>query len=954
MKLEDAAGSKTHVCPRVMTYLHRASCHPPLTGANIVMAEMQSWIVSANLELPVDSAIDEVLKWIPTRAAWYSKAIVHASQMPPTDSEVSELVDSILAGAESAETSADVTKEQLSLINSQSARVRLKAISSVTDVNQLAPGQTLSFAETGLTVVFGSNGSGKSGYNRILRQIGQVRGPAGSVLTNVFGEATGGPQATISWLHDEEPNEHLWTPHTSTPEELRNVTLFDSRAAGHHVQDRAEAAFIPEVLRVLSALSEVIERVEIDLKDRKTHNEGRAQPLPELRNDSPFLQQMRRLHVEGTVEAILAAATLSIDDVKRHTEVEALLTVATTQNPAKQAESLLRLASELEITAARIARIDSAVGESAMATAHENAVRITEQTAAVTASALLVEGVELPGISSSSWKILWEAAREYSKTAYPAHVFPHTGPDARCVLCQRELDQNAAARLQTMEAYIRDTAVETLRTLTAEVDIALEVGKILVASNVVTVSQELSDKFSTTPNSESVPDGGANGAPAASQRTDIAARLAKFSESVAARLNSIVTASRPSAARNWPITPDGWHVSPLIEEANAQALVWREQAGALSLLSDKGVVEKLENESAGFAERRAIEAASDSLKTERDRLAELGQLDAALATCRRAPLTSLHGKLSERLITDSLRSLLVEELRNLGAGTLKVSLVKSPSVNGRSTFKLAFDGVKANHSFADVFSEGENRIIGLAGFFTELAYSRSSSAIVLDDPVSSLDHAYRSKVAARIAHEALTRQVIVFTHDMAFLEALCHYAPDTGAGLQHVVLERSKNGAGVLDPHLPPYGANVAARIGYIKNTLQNDKRLHAEQSINAWQAKSRALAIELRRTWERAIEEILLNRVVTRFNREVSPNSLREVTVDDVDWRAIEHAMRTLSRLAPHDEPLGAQDEAASPEDLATLIADLENWVVDVKRRRKVTGARLKHNTKPEFLAGD
>jgi hypothetical protein len=48
--------------------------------------------------------------------------------------------------------------------------VALKCIKDVARVNALADSQVLKFRETGLTVVFGGNGSGKSGYARVLTE----------------------------------------------------------------------------------------------------------------------------------------------------------------------------------------------------------------------------------------------------------------------------------------------------------------------------------------------------------------------------------------------------------------------------------------------------------------------------------------------------------------------------------------------------------------------------------------------------------------------------------------------------------------------------------------------------------------------------------------------------------------------------------------------------------------
>ena len=67
-----------------------------------------------------------------------------------------------------------------------------------------------------------------------------------------------------------------------------------------------------------------------------------------------------------------------------------------------------------------------------------------------------------------------------------------------------------------------------------------------------------------------------------------------------------------------------------------------------------------------------------------------------------------------------------------------------------------------------MLSEGEHRCVAIAAFLAELSTSESNSAIVFDDPVSSLDHVYKDNVAERLAEEGKNRQVIVFTHDHVF------------------------------------------------------------------------------------------------------------------------------------------------------------------------------------------
>jgi wobble nucleotide-excising tRNase len=78
-------------------------------------------------------------------------------------------------------------------------------------------------------------------------------------------------------------------------------------------------------------------------------------------------------------------------------------------------------------------------------------------------------------------------------------------------------------------------------------------------------------------------------------------------------------------------------------------------------------------------------------------------------------------------------------------------------------------GVSGGHRPIDILSEGEQTALGLAGLFTEVHFDDSKSTLVLDDPVSSLDHERRKNVANRIAELPKERQVIVFTHDLSFV-----------------------------------------------------------------------------------------------------------------------------------------------------------------------------------------
>ena len=53
--------------------------------------------------------------------------------------------------------------------------MKLLAVRGVKNVNRLRPDQRLTFGTDGVTVVFGFNGSGKSGYARLVKQMVRTR-----------------------------------------------------------------------------------------------------------------------------------------------------------------------------------------------------------------------------------------------------------------------------------------------------------------------------------------------------------------------------------------------------------------------------------------------------------------------------------------------------------------------------------------------------------------------------------------------------------------------------------------------------------------------------------------------------------------------------------------------------------------------------------------------------------
>lgn len=154
----------------------------------------------------------------------------------------------------------------------------------------------------------------------------------------------------------------------------------------------------------------------------------------------------------------------------------------------------------------------------------------------------------------------------------------------------------------------------------------------------------------------------------------------------------------------------------------------------------------------------------------------------------------------------------------------------------------------------EVLSEGEQRALALASFMAEVSLVEGHGAIIFDDPMSSLDHAHRERVARRLVQEASKRQVIVFTHDLPFALHLADEASVQKVEASAMSVRRVRQRAGLVFPELPFAGIKVNERLERIKKmATEADGALDAGE-VERSENLVRTGYGRLRETWERGV----------------------------------------------------------------------------------------------------
>jgi len=294
-------------------------------------------------------------------------------------------------------------------------------------------------------------------------------------------------------------------------------------------------------------------------------------------------------------------------------------------------------------------------------------------------------------------------------------------------------------------------------------------------------------------------------------------------------------------------------------------------------------------------------------------------------------------ELASAAVTSALKDALDAEFATMEMGHIKTKL-KERNVKGRILHQLLLD-VATSSKVEDILSEGEQRAIALGSFLAELRLAEHSAAIVFDDPVSSLDHKRRGRLAKRLASESLQRQVIIFTHDIVFLSQLQAECTALGTcpGLRFI--ERIAKHAGVIQKGLPWDHKSYKERIDCLEKEQKRFEKL-------PWPADPHeALAREmiqqysfLRATVERVVQDFVLNATVKRFEDYIRVDKLKLVV--GLEEAEVTEICRLYTRchgiVEAHDPASAKDDPPPTAVEFGKDIEALKTVIQTIRDRRK------------------
>lgn len=812
-----------------------------------------------------------------------------------------------------------ITAEDLSQCAEGGPRAVLASIGPLQNIDRLARDQQLRFATTGITLIFGENGSGKSGYARIAKRLCRSLS-VDELKGDVFKAKSDGPmQVRLRFrIGDAEITELDWVPDTNPPAVLKQISVFDSRNARLYVDQQNRIAYLPVEIAVLEHHGQLCGSFGSEFANQQAVIEKRLKtPLPAGYTPGGLVQKMlgqldpksKTLPSKAELEALAGLSGLEADELKALEHKLALDPVAQAATRRRAVLVLQRLIDVLK--GLEDALSDEVAKQLAVAA---NSARTTAAAAQLAAGDQFARE-PMKAVGGDAWRLLYESARAFAVLSGGAADKLADLPEDLCPLCQEPLGDDAAGRMARFNAFIHSEASRRADAARDELAKRLEALQTLAIPAADVVAGSLAGYASL----------GAARAETVGQIEDVLkgylGRRASLVDSVALlepEIPSLPTSKRQAL---------GAEVDTLSAEAD-QLEASAKHAAAL------------DNDRARIAELKDRSKLQDDLPTILQRLEELQQLAALKACVAQVQTRAISLQISafrRKLVTEDLQQRIQAEITRLDLDHIPFR-VSDSSEQGQSWFAVGLQGVDkiANNQ---ILSEGEQRALALACFLAEVADDGAAYGLVVDDPVSSLDQRRIRLVAERLVQEAAEgRQVIIFTHSLVFFNEVVAEAAKTGEAaplIKMVVRKTEAQGFGVVEEDTEPWLARgVSARITDLR---ERAKQLSAETDFEteAYRRLAKDFYTDLRETWERCVEEVVLNKTVERLVPDVMTRRLNGVIVSDDDYKTVFFAMKHASERSGHDMAAGRNVPVPMPKDMLADLQSLDSFQAAYRNRR-------------------
>lgn len=769
--------------------------------------------------------------------------------------------------------------------------IKWRGLRNVFGVNALKSSEKLEVGDN-LTLIYGENGSGKSGYTRLLNNIFISRGDK-IILSNIFSEEK--EEVNVDVLFEKLDNkiDEYSFPEIKKHPYASRVSVFDTHSATHDLTTESELNILPTEFvffeKLLKYTQEVKKRLDKEISDKTIKNSF----IDYFDKDTVIKDIILDLDFNTKIDDLIKKVEINESDTEKYKNMENQKIELKALKIEEKSKEYSKLILDITNIKRKIILLNEKFSSNRLVQTKELLEKNKRFTELSSKEGLVqFKDDDITELGSQEWKDFIEAAQNY-------YTIINENIDY-CIFCGQKLDDIKI--IDKYWNYLQSSAEKKLKESNNNIAKIKEDFKSL--SFDLFIKESKIDEWLQE------------------YHKGIYDEIIAI-EKIYNELNQEILNSFKKSTWNDDISAKAIDVIKLDELIE---LIKKQQQ---SLDSDK-IKEKIheinvyQNE---YSDKQKVATLGLVPQINLFILNSLWVENAKKHLITTVRITKFQTKLFSKYVTNQYIKKFDEECEKLNANFS--AEIKQRGRIGTTMSKLTVKGNKPT----EVLSEGEQRSIALANFLAETSLHNENICIIFDDPVSSLDYSRREIIAQRLVEEAREKQVVIFTHDLTFLLSLQSRSEKESIECRSTKISKIQNTTGIVENDLPWIGMLVKKRIGYLKEKLKRLERLEKEitpenpEKKEQYEELAKFWTMKLRETWERTIEEILFNNAVQRFSPSIQTQKLKNAPFTNKLYKEIEKGMSECSNWI-HDRASGLGEYVPDSKELNSYLFECESFI--------------------------
>jgi hypothetical protein len=732
-----------------------------------------------------------------------------------------------------------------------STKKNILEVKKFKDVNALSEDCSVKFGPN-LTLIYGGNGSGKSGVGRLLCNACFSRGER-EILPNVKAVSAprSEPKATFVMGDDPGNTEEIEYALGDKYDDLKCFSVFDSKSVLIHLDQSNNVNFTPSQIKIFDKVPQTISKLEKKLlSDRNARKKG-----------NPF-QSMFLDNRETSDTAIFCKSINSKtkeDDFLKHANYNSKTDDAIIEDIEKQIDEKRKLnipqkKSQLSGDRQNLAALKSTLKEvegyftvDKMNEANRLIKDILEKKKIIAGlSVQSFDDGKFSTIGSPEWKALIDAAKKLYESEKSAKEDKE--PD-HCMLCHQKLTKDAEILFKKYWQFLESKAEVELSQLNNMRSVLLQE---------LRSAKTIYPKFLLTDAGVKI----------------LSEDNPKYLEQLKVQFTTVKGVLDDWIAKISKLEDVKRDAISLIDLQKIDTLIANKKIEESQLIDPVNDIAKLTVRLNSLKHKKEVTAVKDEaleyigfLKWS-TKAAGVNFSGIKMATTKKRTESFLVG------VANNYKSVFNQELAKLGC---EFNLVMHASgEQGRTVKEYRLDFAEY-YNPSQILSEGEQNACSLADFLTEVQLDKNNCGIIFDDPVTSLDHDRKGLIAARLAIEAERKQVIIFSHDIVFMSLLAKHAEKNKIPLVAHWMKQVNGVLGCMEDNTSPKLSSLVSLKKDSEEAVKDFSLLGTKEQ----EQKLGASFDYLRSACEALIEEILFAGAIQRYDDQIRVQNLEEAIFD-------------------------------------------------------------------------